>query len=140
MLTVKKGVVYTVAGTMGLGVSSLACAQDRAGALEEVVVTATKREASIQDIAVSITAIDGESLARYNQDTIESITAQTPSMAYSEAAGEAQIYLRGVGTNIFGIAADPSVGVHMDGVYQGRNQLALNQFLDIQRVEVSTGV
>ncbi|HBO13974.1 MAG TPA: hypothetical protein DD491_14390 [Halieaceae bacterium] len=139
MLTVKKGVVYTVAGTMGLGVSSLACAQDRAGALEEVVVTATKREASIQDIAVSITAIDGESLARYNQDTIESITAQTPSMAYSEAAGEAQIYLRGVGTNIFGIAADPSVGVHMDGVYQGRNQLALNQFLDIQRVEVLRG-
>lgn len=124
------------------GLNSGAEAQTRpqeGGLLEEVLVTATKREASMQDVSVSMTAFNGDVLNRYNQDNIASITAQTPSMAYSEAAGEAQIYIRGIGTNIFGIGADPSVGVHIDGVYQGRTQLALNQFLDIERIEVLRG-
>ena len=84
------------------GASSLAAA-----VLEEIVVTAEKREASIQDTAISITAYTGAELANLEVRELQGLSAQTPSMAFSRAGGEAQIYLRGVGNNTFGIGVDP---------------------------------
>ncbi len=114
-------------------------ASQRAAAIEEIVVTATKREQSLQDVSISLVAYTGDSLREFAIHDIASLYVQTPSMAYSQAGGEAQIYIRGIGTNIFGVGADASVGVHQDGVYLGRTQMALNQFLDVERVEVLRG-
>lgn len=125
-----------------LFVAGMAAAQEspaRSAAIEEIVVTATKREQSLQDVAVSLVAYTGESLRQFAIHDIASLYVQTPSMAYSEAGGEAQIYIRGIGTNIFGVGADASVGVHQDGVFLGRTQMALNQFLDVERIEVLRG-
>ena len=107
--------------------------------LEEIIVTAEKREASIQDTALAITAVTGDLLENGGLDEIEDLSLDVPSLVFSRAGGEAQLYIRGVGTNLFGIGQDSSVAVHQDGVYQGRAQMGLNQFLDVERVEVLRG-
>ena len=107
--------------------------------LEEIIVTAEKREASIQDTALAITAVSGDMLENGGLDEIEDLSLDVPSLVFSRAGGEAQLYIRGVGTNLFGIGQDSSVAVHQDGVYQGRAQMGLNQFLDVERVEVLRG-
>ena len=118
-----------------LGLSSVSLA----AVLEEVVVTAEKRTTSIQDIPISITAFSGEQLENLEVRELQSLSAQTPGMAFSRAGGEAQVYLRGVGNNTFGIGVDPSVALHLDGIYLGRAQMGLGQFMDIERVEVLRG-
>ena len=110
-----------------------------AAILEEIVVTAEKREASVQDTAISITAYSGEELQNLEVRELQSLSAQTPGMAFSRAGGEAQIYLRGVGNNTFGIGVDPSVALHLDGIYLGRAQMGLGQFMDVERIEVLRG-
>lgn len=107
--------------------------------LEEIIVTAEKREASIQDTALAITAVSGDLLENGGLDEIEDLSLDAPSLVFSRAGGEAQLYIRGVGTNLFGIGQDSSVAVHQDGVYQGRAQMGLTQFLDVERVEVLRG-
>lgn len=107
--------------------------------LEEIIVTAEKREASVQDTAISITAYSGELLQNLEIRELQSLSAQTPSMAFSRAGGEAQIYLRGVGNNTFGVGVDPSIALHLDGIYLGRAQMGLGQFMDMERVEVLRG-
>lgn len=107
--------------------------------LEEIIVTAEKREATIQDTALAITAVSGDLLENGGLDEIEDLSLDVPSLVFSRAGGEAQLYIRGVGTNLFGIGQDSSVAVHQDGVYQGRAQMGLNQFLDVERVEVLRG-
>lgn len=107
--------------------------------LSEVVVTASKRETTLQDVSIAVTAYSGEALEDLAVGDIEGLAVQTPSFAFSKAGGEAQIYIRGVGTNIFGVGADPSVAVNLDGVYLGRTNMGLSQFLDIDRVEILRG-
>lgn len=107
--------------------------------LSEIIVTASKRETTLQDVSIAVTAYSGELLENMAVNDIEGLAVQTPSFAFSKAGGEAQIYIRGVGTNIYGVGADPSVAVNLDGVYLGRTNMGLTQFLDIDRVEVLRG-
>jgi iron complex outermembrane receptor protein len=107
--------------------------------LEVVVVTALKREESIQDVPAAVTAVSGESLAELSRRGIAELGAVVPSVSFSEGNGEAQIYIRGIGSNLIGTGADPSVAINIDGVYLGRSEMGLTQFLDVDRVEVLRG-
>lgn len=109
------------------------------GALSEVVVTARKRVENLQDVPVAVATLTGEDLERLQQSTLLSVAGRTPSLQYSEAGGEAQLYVRGVGSNLLAVGADPSVAVTADGVYLGRPGMALSQFLDVDRVEILRG-
>jgi len=115
-----------------------ALAQDD-GALDEIIVTAEKREASIQDVPISISAITGDKIEDLAIDDVMDLYVQTPGISFSRAGGEAQVYIRGIGTDAFGVTIDPSVAIHMDGVYLGRPQMGLAQFLDVERVEILKG-
>ncbi len=121
--------------------SGTVVAQDTATdmGLEEIVVTAQKRSESLQDTPIAISAITGDSIEKLGRDDVAAIAISTPALAYSEAGGEAQIYLRGVGSNLFTVGADPSVATTLDGVYLGRSNMGLTQFLDVDRVEVLRG-
>ena len=107
--------------------------------LEEVVVTAQKRAGNLQDTPIAISAVTGDAIEKLNIDDIGAIAAANPSLVYSEAGGEAQLYIRGIGSNIFNVGADQSVATHIDGVYTGRANMGLTQFLDIDRVEILRG-
>ncbi len=121
----------------GLAFGGTAAAQD--AVLEEIVVTAEKREASLQDVPISIAAISGDRLEALAIDDVMDLYVQTPGMSFSRAGGEAQIYIRGIGTDAFGVTIDPSVAMHLDGVYLGRPQMGLTQFLDVERIEILKG-
>ncbi|HZX24970.1 MAG TPA: TonB-dependent receptor, partial [Woeseiaceae bacterium] len=119
--------------------AAAAAAQAQEPALEEIVVTAEKREASLQEVPISIAAVSGDRLEELNIDDVMDLYVQTPGMSFSRAGGEAQIYIRGIGTDAFGVTIDPSVALHQDGVYLGRPQMGLTQFLDVDRIEILKG-
>ena len=127
----------SLAATIGILAAGTLAAQENV--LEEIIVTAEKREASVQDTALAVSVVGGDMLENGALNEIEDISLDVPSLVFSRAGGEAQLYIRGVGTNLFGIGQDSSVAVHQDGVYQGRAQMGLNQFLDVERVEVLRG-
>ena len=112
-------------------------------ALEEVVVTARKREESLQDTPISITAFSGSALEEANMVDLRDIGKYTPGMSftsYGMGSNEAgAIFLRGIGQSDHMVTTDPGVGLYIDGVYVGRNQGAALDLLDLERVEVLRG-
>ncbi len=119
--------------------AAIGIAQAQTTQLEEIVVTAQKRAENLQDTPIAISAVTGDTIEKLNIDDIGAIAAANPSLVYSEAGGEAQLYIRGIGSNIFSVGVDQSVATHIDGVYTGRANMGLTQFLDIDRVEILRG-
>ncbi|HEX7038471.1 MAG TPA: TonB-dependent receptor, partial [Pseudomonadales bacterium] len=111
------------------------------GPLEEIVVTAERRESTVQETALSISAFSEDvMLARGIQDT-EGLHFQVPNFYYSEPgqAAIAQIAIRGIGNENVTAGGDPGVAYHFDGVYLGRPGSALADLWDVERVEVLRG-
>ncbi|WP_206998956.1 TonB-dependent receptor [Microbulbifer salipaludis] len=109
--------------------------------LEEVTVTATKREQSVQDIAVSVSALSAEEMRQAGIDDAKDVAVQVPSLTVNRnmspfAAG---IRIRGLGTNQNDPSLEASVAVVVDGVYLGRSGLGLSDLVDVERVEVVQG-
>ncbi len=107
-------------------------------ALEEVVVTARKREESLQDVPISINAVGGAKLEEAGIDKLEDLQALVPNFQLTETGISTQMYVRGIGTsNNQGF--EQSVGTYIDGVYYGRQQLIRAPMFDLARVEVLRG-
>lgn len=110
------------------------------GPMEEIVVTAQKREESIQSVPLSVAAFSGTALARSGVDSALELSRLVPNMNISRAAQTAAVRLviRGVGA-IGNTAIDPSIGTFLDGVYVPRPGALFGQFNDIAAVEVLRG-
>lgn len=111
------------------------------GLLEEIVVTATKRETNLQDTAMSVSAFTGEQLEQAGATDLREMQLFTPGLWVGGNAGFGTnpIVIRGIGSLITGIGADEAVGVYIDGIYQGRTAGNIFEFVDIDRVEVLRG-
>lgn len=113
--------------------------------LEEVVVTARKREEGLQDTPIAVSAFSGESLAARGIESIESLDTITPNMSFSNintnggGGSNASVYIRGVGQTDFVPSADPGVGIYVDGVYIARSIGAVLDLIDVDRVEILRG-
>ncbi len=106
--------------------------------LEEIVVTAQKREQSLQDVPISISVVSGEVLKDAGIDNIEDLQAYIPNLQMTETGISTQMYVRGIGTgNNQGF--EQSVGQYIDGIYYGRQQLIRAPFFDLERIEVLRG-
>ena len=120
-----------------------AWAQTEAAALEEIVVTARKREESLQETPISVTAFSADALQQANMIDLRDIGKYTPGMSftsYGMGSSEAgAMFLRGIGQSDHMVTTDPGVGLYIDGVYVGRNQGAALDLLDLERVEVLRG-
>jgi len=112
---------------------------DVAPALDEVVVTAQKRAENIQDVPGSITALSGETLADQQIKDITDLQTRIPSMAVGQLYGANLITLRGISTGLTSGSEDPSVAVHVNGVYQPRSRSLDVALMDLERVEVLSG-
>ncbi len=128
----------------GIGVSAPAFAQESAAKPapnrpDEIVVTAMKREAAIQDVGAAITAIGGEDVKLKNIDTGADLQFHVPNMVFSEISGTAQYTIRGVGLGVDSGLAEPGVAVHIDGVFIPRATQTVILAGDIQRLEVLRG-
>jgi iron complex outermembrane receptor protein len=109
--------------------------------LEEVVVTATRRSESIQDVAVSVTSLgkelDNASLRRL--DDIQSYTPNVYLRKHAAAPGGLSIAIRGVSSSEYDKSFDPAIGVIMDGMVLGTTSGSLLQNFDTKQIEVLRG-
>ena len=111
-------------------------------ALEEIVVTATRREERLQDVAISATVFSGEDLQALRVLEPHDLAEQTPGLlAKYGPNGLATVgfYMRGVGINDFTGTVDPSVGIYVDEVFQPTPDMLNFAVYDIARVEVLRG-
>tara|TARA_B100000678_G_scaffold289951_1_gene301725 strand:- start:1750 stop:3987 length:2238 start_codon:yes stop_codon:yes gene_type:complete len=105
-----------------------------------IVVTAQKREQSLNDVPMSITAISGEDLAAKGITDVEGLVKVTPGLSYTESgAGTPVFSLRGVGFYDTTLGSKPSVAVYSDEVSLPFSIMAQGASLDLERVEVLKG-
>jgi iron complex outermembrane receptor protein len=107
--------------------------------LDEVVVTAERRETSLQRTPVAVTAISGEDLARQGVVSIDEAITFVPGVQVQGANTGASFYVRGVGARGASELPASPVSVSYDGVVQQRNELTGLSFADVARVEVLRG-
>lgn len=106
--------------------------------LEEVIVTAQKRAESLQDVPISVSAMQGAKLQEAGIANMAAMADHVPNLHIANAAVNTNIYMRGVGSgNNQGF--EQSVGMYIDGVYMGRGRQYRNAFMDLERVEVLRG-
>ncbi len=134
----------TMASLLAIAVATPALAQDAAsdeGEVGEIVVTAQKREQSIQDVPLAVSFVSGAALERQGGVNIENAQYLVPSLNFrkSGSALNQSLYLRGVGTTTFSIGGEPSVGTVLDGVVLARSGEAFSDLVDIDRIEVLRG-
>ena len=109
--------------------------------LEEVVVTAQKREQSVQDVGITITALSGDDLNQLGFDDPRDLMMQTPGLVVSYSVGSnlPNFALRGVGLNDFAPNNSSPVAVHLDEVYQSFSAFLNFGLFDMERVEILKG-
>ncbi len=109
--------------------------------LEEVIVTAQKREQSLQDVPMAVTAIGGQLLENNEINSISDLTKMVPSLKFTPGDNpqNSSIRVRGVGTDVYSSAVEPNVSVVLDNVPLARTSLANFDFADVERVEVLRG-
>jgi iron complex outermembrane receptor protein len=130
-----------VALAVALALAPLAHAQQDT-ALEEVVVTAQKREQRLIDVPIAITALAGDALERRGITDVQGLEGFTPNLQISPTPGNstaAQIAIRGSVTANPALTMEPAVGIYVDGVYVGKTQGALFDLIEIDRIEVLRG-
>jgi iron complex outermembrane receptor protein len=110
--------------------------------LEEVIVTARKREESLQDTPVAVSAFSGADLIAAGIDNLADLQKVVPNIDVSNGNGQsgaASIFIRGVGARNTGVNFDSGVGIYLDDVYISRPDGALFDNTDIQSVQVLRG-
>lgn len=110
-------------------------------ALEEVVVTANRREESIQEVPMSVTAFSSEFFKDSGVTNLTGLEQYTPSLKITPGtdSNSTSIRIRGIGSVGTNVGIDPSVGIFIDGVYQGRAGMSIGDLIDIERIEILRG-
>jgi iron complex outermembrane receptor protein len=115
-------------------------AQETPVGLEEVIVTAQKRQQSLQDVPLAVSAFTGDLLKQSRMLDVRGIVDFTPGFAGKTEDGFTDaLSMRGIATNDFGIGGDPSVAVFIDGIWSGRTGGVMTAIYDLERAEVVKG-
>ena len=110
--------------------------------MEEIVVTARKREETAQSVPIPISALSEAQLEARNITDLQDVERITPNMDFeSSAVGNqnTQVFIRGIGQVNWSTTQDPKIGIYIDGVYLSRPQGGLVDLMDVERVEVLRG-
>ncbi len=130
---------------LAVSAASLACASlpSYGQGLEEVLVTATKRSQSLQDVPVAVTAFNTQQLEQNVMLDLRDLQDRTPSLFITQSQGNSAaviVDIRGQVVNDASVTTlDPSVGIYFNGVYVGRAQGAMLELFDISSVEILRG-
>lgn len=109
--------------------------------LEEVIVTATKRSESLQDVPVAVNAFTADTIQEAGIHNADDLAIMTPSLTANGNVSPfaSRLQIRGIGTAQSDPALEPSVGLFVDGVFMGRTGLGMSDLTDIERIEVLQG-
>ncbi|RZO85700.1 MAG: TonB-dependent receptor [Oceanococcus sp.] len=110
----------------------------RGRVLEEIIVTAQKREQSLTDVPISVSALSGEKLRDAGIENLSDLSEYAPNFKLVEGGLVPLIYMRGAGSGS-NQGFEMSVGLYNDGIHLGRPHLTLAAFLDVERIEVLKG-
>jgi len=125
-------------GVLLLGAT--AGAQGAAPALEEIIVTAQKRNENVQDIPLTINVVNGDTIDRFNIRDTNDLARNVPGLVIQQTPQNlSQVTVRGLGTGAGGESLDQSVGLFIDGVWAGRIREFQASLFDLERVEVIKG-
>ena len=131
-----------LSGASLAAIAGSAQAQDGGAVSDEIVVTATGREAAIQDVPIAVTALSGEAIENANIDDVRDLEQLAPSLrvasGQSNSAGTIA-RIRGIGTGGDNPGFEAAVGIFIDGVYRARAGVALADLPEVSRVEILRG-
>lgn len=119
-----------------------AWAEDSSAGLEEVVVTAQKREQNLQDVPVAITAINAEQLTDRKIDDISDVGSTAPNVQIAPSPGGstgATVAIRGAASINPAATWEPSVGIYMDGVFIAKNVGGIFDVAELSAIEILRG-
>ena len=120
--------------------ASTIAAPASAQVLEEIIVSATKRSESVQEVPLAITALTGEFTESVNLNDVKDLISFTPGITgNSQDSFLDAISVRGIRTQDFGIGGDPSAAIFKNELYEGRNGSAVTSLYDMERSEVLRG-
>ncbi|WP_237438368.1 TonB-dependent receptor [Alteraurantiacibacter buctensis] len=138
-------VLLCSAAVIALALPAVASAQD-AGDAEEadgnmIVVTATKRETTLQETPVAVSVTDAETLQREQIRDLKDLQTVVPSLRVTQLQSSANtnFIIRGFGNGANNLGIEPSVGVFVDGVYRSRTAAAIGDLPNVSRIEVLRG-
>ena len=126
-----------IISSMAIGVA-VASSGAYAAELEEIIVTANKRAESLQDVAISMTAISGSKIEEAGLHSFGELSAYIPNLTITENAVNTIIGMRGVGIGA-NQSFEQSVGIYVDGVHYGKSRQTRTGLFDLQQVEVLRG-
>jgi iron complex outermembrane receptor protein len=150
----KQDMARVLAGCTGCGwvaVAGVALAQDpiaagrtASGGLEEVTVTARKRDENVQNTPVSMVALSGADIEARSVASFKDLTSIAPNLEINGGipnggGSAAQLFIRGVGQDDYAFPNEPGVGLYIDDVYVARSAGGDFGFMDIERIEVLRG-
>jgi iron complex outermembrane receptor protein len=123
---------------LSVGLPGTALAQ---AMLEEVLVTAQKREQNLQDVPVAVSAFTGQMLQQSGVKDMFDLQANAPSLivGQSQTSTTSTFSIRGVFTSSQNFGLEPSVGLYVDGIYRARQGSMINNLVDVASVEVLRG-
>ena len=133
--------LLTGASLLAIGLAAPAVAQeDTTRAFDTIIVTTEKREASIQDVPIAVSAFDETMLDRMNLDGGPDLVLAIPNANFAKGNFTGSNFsLRGIGTKLVSATADAAVGVHVNGAPLTANRLFEAEFYDSERIEVLRG-
>ncbi len=107
----------------------------------EIVVTAQKRTERLQDVPVAVSVVSGDTIANQGGVNIENVQYLVPTLNFRKSGTTLNqfLFLRGIGTANFSIAAEPSVSTVLDGVVLANAGEAFGDLVDVERIEVLRG-
>lgn len=106
--------------------------------LEEIIVTAQKREQSLQDVPISVNAVSGMKMEQVGITNLERMTAYVPNFSMNQTGISSTITVRGISSGI-NQSFEQSVGMYNDGIHFGKAQLTRLPLFDMERIEVLRG-
>ncbi|NEX92185.1 TonB-dependent receptor [Caulobacter sp. 17J65-9] len=113
-------------------------ANDGSATLDEIVVTAQKREQTLQDVPISVAVVSAEVLQEQGVQKLQDLQSKVPNFSMTETGIGTNIAIRGIFSGV-NQGFEQSVGMYVDGIHYGRAQQTRSPFLDVQRVEVLRG-
>lgn len=149
----QQGAALAFSSLIALAVSSTAFAQAASTSSEaasdslaenevnEIVVTATLREQTLQEVPVAVSVISGAQLDAIGASSIEAVANASPSLTFTKGGNQSNssLSIRGIGTTVFSAATEPAVSVVVDDVPMARSGQGFQDLIDVQRVEVLRG-
>ncbi len=130
---------------LALAIAAPAYAQQTSAAdnnsIAEIVVTATKREQTLQDVPISVAVTGQQTIERAQVRDLIDLQSVVPSLKVSQfnATGQTNFVIRGFGNGNGNDGIESSVGVFIDGVYRSRSAAALDDLPEVERIEVLRG-